>query len=379
MDFTCLDDKKTDPANPTFSAIRIKCIDLENPEDVNDDFTEQDFEHKVAVSVKHNASDLHLCTGYHPVLRIDGELKTLTHWPRVDANWLYGLSQHVLTEEQQSQLQHLGQVDCACTTTAGQRLRANVFQQRQGLSIAFRVITATCPSLEELDTPLVINQLINQSDGLILVSGATGSGKSTTLGSMINAMNQTQARHIITLEDPIEFIHCSKSCLIQQRELGSHTHSFSSALSGALRQDPDIILLGELRDKDTIRLALTAAETGHLVLATLHTRTATQAIDRLVDVFPATEKMVIQAQLAASLRAVIAQKLCHKVGGGRLAVFEILTQTTAVSHLIREGKTYQLPTLIQAGGQWGMQSFEQSMAQRKKQGILARDNPISGE
>ncbi|MDN0095254.1 type IV pilus twitching motility protein PilT [Yersinia rohdei] len=379
MDFTCLDDKKTDPANPTFSAIRIKCIDLENPEDVNDNFTEQDFEHKVAVSVKHNASDLHLCTGYHPVLRIDGELKTLTHWPRVDANWLYGLSQHVLTEEQQSQLQHLGQVDCACTTTAGQRLRANVFQQRQGLSIAFRVITATCPSLEELDTPLVINQLINQSDGLILVSGATGSGKSTTLSSMINAMNQTQARHIITLEDPIEFIHCSKSCLIQQRELGSHTHSFSSALSGALRQDPDIILLGELRDKDTIRLALTAAETGHLVLATLHTRTATQAIDRLVDVFPATEKMVIQAQLAASLRAVIAQKLCHKVGGGRLAVFEILTQTTAVSHLIREGKTYQLPTLIQAGGQWGMQSFEQSMAQREKQGILARDNPISGE
>ncbi|CNI82819.1 twitching motility protein PilT [Yersinia rohdei] len=379
MDFTCLDDKKTDPANPTFSAIRIKCIDLENPEDVNDDFTEQDFEHKVAVSVKHNASDLHLCTGYHPVLRIDGELKTLAHWPRVDANWLYGLSQHVLTEEQQSQLQHLGQVDCACTTTAGQRLRANVFQQRQGLSIAFRVITATCPSLEELDTPLVINQLINQSDGLILVSGATGSGKSTTLSSMINAMNQTQARHIITLEDPIEFIHCSKSCLIQQRELGSHTHSFSSALSGALRQDPDIILLGELRDKDTIRLALTAAETGHLVLATLHTRTATQAIDRLVDVFPATEKMVIQAQLAASLRAVIAQKLCHKVGGGRLAVFEILTQTTAVSHLIREGKTYQLPTLIQAGGQWGMQSFEQSMAQREKQGILARDNPISGE
>ncbi|WP_186373578.1 type IV pilus twitching motility protein PilT [Yersinia rohdei] len=379
MDFTCLDDKKNDPANPTFSAIRIKCIDLENPEDVNDNFTEQDFEHKVAVSVKHNASDLHLCTGYHPVLRIDGELKTLTHWPRVDANWLYGLSQHVLTEEQQSQLQHLGQVDCACTTTAGQRLRANVFQQRQGLSIAFRVITATCPSLEELDTPLVINQLINQSDGLILVSGATGSGKSTTLSSMINAMNQTQARHIITLEDPIEFIHCSKSCLIQQRELGSHTHSFSSALSGALRQDPDIILLGELRDKDTIRLALTAAETGHLVLATLHTRTATQAIDRLVDVFPATEKMVIQAQLAASLRAVIAQKLCHKVGGGRLAVFEILTQTTAVSHLIREGKTYQLPTLIQAGGQWGMQSFEQSMAQREKQGILARDNPISGE
>ncbi|HDL7099277.1 type IV pilus twitching motility protein PilT [Yersinia enterocolitica] len=371
MDFTCLDDKNTDSDNPEFNGVSTKYIELEKPEHADAGFNEQDFANKVADSVNHNASDLHICTGYHPVLRIDGELKTFTHWPRINASWLNGLSQHFLSEAQQRQLQQSGQVDCACTTSAGQRLRANVFQQQQGQSIAFRVISAINPSLDELDVPDIISQIIEQDNGLILVTGATGSGKSTTLSAMISAMNQKQARHIITLEDPIEFLHNSKSCLIQQRELGRHTHSFSSALTGALRQDPDIILLGELRDQETIRLALTAAETGHLVLATLHTRTATQAIDRLVDVFPVAEKAVIQAQLAASLRAVIAQKLCHKVGGGRIAVFEILTQTTAASHLIREGKTYQLPSVIQSGRQWGMQTFEQGMAQRQKQGVLA--------
>ncbi|CNF09932.1 type IV pilus twitching motility protein PilT [Yersinia mollaretii] len=372
MDFTRLDDKNSEPENPAYGGVATRCIDLENPERTSDGFNEQDFANKVAASVNHNASDLHLCTGYHPVLRIDGELKTFTHWPRVNAGWLMGLSQHLLSEAQQKRLQHTGQVDCAYTTAAGQRLRANVFQQRIGQSIAFRLISATCPSLAELDVPSIISQLIEQENGLILVTGATGSGKSTTLSAMISAINQQQARHIITLEDPIEFIHCSQLCLIQQRELGSHTHSFSGALSAALRQDPDIILLGELRDEETIRLALTAAETGHLVLATLHTRTATQAVDRLVDVFPAAEKTVIQAQLAASLRAVIAQKLCHKSGGGRIAVFEVLTQTPAGSHLIREGKTYQLPTVIQSGGQWGMQTFEQSIAQRQKEGSLAK-------
>ncbi|QHB33825.1 type IV pilus twitching motility protein PilT [Yersinia canariae] len=371
MDFTCLDTENADSDNPVFSSISTKHIDLENPEHVDNGFNEQDFANKVAASVNHNASDLHLCTGYHPVLRIDGDLKTFTHWPRIHPGWLNSLSQHLLNEVQQRQLQQDGQVDCACTTSAGQRLRANIFQQQQGRSIAFRVISATNPSLDELDVPPIISQLIEQENGLILVTGATGSGKTTTLSAMISAMNQRQSRHIITLEDPIEFLHRSQSCLIQQRELGCHTHSFSSALSGALRQDPDIILLGELRDQETIRLALTAAETGHLVLATLHTRSATQAIDRLVDVFPAAEKTVIQAQLAASLRAVIAQKLCHKVGGGRTAVFEIMTQTAAASHLIREGKTYQLPSVIQTGAQWGMQTFEQGIARRQKQGVLA--------
>ncbi|CNC99975.1 twitching motility protein PilT [Yersinia intermedia] len=371
MDFTGLDDKDTDLDNPVFSGGTAKCIDLGSPEHTDDGFDEQDFANKVAASVNHNASDLHLCTGYHPVLRIDGALKTFMHWPRVSANWLNKFCRHLLSEEQHRRLWQMGQVDCAYTTVTGQRLRANIFQQQRGQSVAFRIISAACPSLEELDVPPIIHQLIEQENGLILVTGATGSGKSTTLSAMISAINQHQARHIITLEDPIEFVHSSLSCLIQQRELGSHTPSFSHALTGALRQDPDIILLGELRDLDTIRLALTAAETGHLVLATLHTRTATQAIDRLVDVFPAAEKATIQAQLAASLRAVIAQKLCHKVGGGRIAVFEILTQTTAVSHLIREGKTYQLANVIQTGAQWGMQTFEQGMAQREEQGVLA--------
>ncbi|CNK12493.1 pili biogenesis protein PilT-like ATPase [Yersinia aldovae] len=371
MDFTSLDDRNTDPDNPAFSRIAAKSIDLEKPDLTGEGFNEQDFINKVVASVNHNASDLHLCTGYHPVLRIDGELQTFTHWPRVSKHWLNGLSQYLLSEVQQYRLQHQGQIDCAYSTPDGQRLRANLFHQRLGQSAALRLIPTTSPSLVALDVPPIINQLILQVNGLILVTGATGSGKSTTLSAMISAINQQQARHIITLEDPIEFIHSNQSCLIQQRELGCHTRCFNSALRGALRQDPDIILLGELRDLDTIRLALTAAETGHLVLATLHTRTATQAIDRLVDVFPAEEKATIRAQLAASLRAVIAQKLCHKAGGGRVALFEVLTQTTAVSHLIREGKTYQLPTVIQAGQQWGMQTFEQSMAQRREQGTLA--------
>ncbi|AHK18338.1 type IV pilus twitching motility protein PilT [Yersinia similis] len=371
MDFTSLNNQHSDLNNPAFSRIKTKRIDLENPDLASDGFNKQDFANKVAASVDHNASDLHLCTGFHPVLRIDGELKTVTDWPKVTAGWLNGLRRHMLSDAQESQLQQQGQVDCAYTTVGRQRLRANIFQQQQGQSIAFRIIPAICPSLTQLAVPPILNQLIQQENGLILVTGATGSGKSTTLNAMISAINQQQARHIITLEDPIEFIHNSQSCLIQQRELGSHTHCFSRALSGALRQDPDIILLGELRGLETIRLALTAAETGHLVLATLHTRTATQAIDRLIDVFPPEEKAVIRTQLAASLRGVITQKLCRQNGGGRIAVFEILTQTTAVSHLIREGKTYQLPTVIQAGGQWGMQTFEQSIAQRQKQGALA--------
>ncbi|HEC1648443.1 TPA: type IV pilus twitching motility protein PilT [Yersinia enterocolitica] len=371
MDFTSLDDKNAGPDNPAYGDVTARCINLENPERAKNGFNEQDFANKVADSVNHNASDLHLCTDHHPILRIDGELKIFSHWPQVNADWINGLYQHLLTQAQQNQLQQAGQVDCAYTTVAGQRLRANIFQQRQGYSIAFRLIPKTCPSLAELEAPDIIRELAKRENGLILISGATGSGKSTTLNAMIKAINDQQARHIITLEDPIEFIHCSQSSLIQQREMGSHTDSFSGALRGVLRQDPDIILLGELRDQETIRLALTAAETGHLVLATLHARTATQAIDRLVDTFPAAEKTVIQAQLAASLRAVVAQKLCQKPGGGRIALFEILTQTTAGSHLIREGKIYQLLTVIQSGAQWGMQTFEQSFAQRKKQGILA--------
>ncbi len=210
-----------------------------------------------------------------------------------------------------------------------------------------------------------------QKNGLILVSGPTGSGKSTTLAAIIHAINQQCQKHIITLEDPIEFIHTSQHCLIQQRELGCHTHSLAEGLHALLREDPDIILVGELRDADSIRLALTVAETGHLVLATLHTASATQAPERLVSVFPAQEKIHIQAQIAGNLLAVIAQKLLPKQGGGQVAIFEILTNTPAVCNLIREGKTHQLQNILQTSAQCGMQTFAQGLEQRQKQGLLS--------
>ena len=249
-------------------------------------------------------------------------------------------------------------------------LRANFFLQNAGVSVALRRIASQCPTLAELTTPEIIPALLQREDGLILVTGATGSGKSTTLAAMIDFINRHQRRHILTLEDPIEFIHRSQRSLIQQRELGRDTHSFDDALRAALREDPDVILLGELRDTTTVRLALTAAETGHLVLATLHTRSAPQAVERLVDVFPAEEKAYVRAQLASSLQAVIAQKLLSKPGGGRVAIYEILTATAAVSSMIREGKTHQLVSVLQTGAQSGMQTFEQGLQQRVAQGIL---------
>ncbi|WP_339057221.1 PilT/PilU family type 4a pilus ATPase [Candidatus Regiella endosymbiont of Tuberolachnus salignus] len=330
-----------------------------------------DFEQLIVLSTKHNASDLHLCSGHYPRLRIDGLLRPFPEYSPVNNNELQALCQQLLNEAQRLKLRQDGQLDFAYTTKNKQRLRGNFFQQQHGLSVAFRLISSHCPQLTALAVPDVIEQLMQQKDGLILITGATGSGKSTTLNAIIGAIHQQGGRHIITLEDPIEYIHEQGAGLIQQRDLGCHTHSASAALNATLRQDPDIILLGELRDTESIRLALTAAETGHLVLATLHTRTAAQAIDRLIDVFPAAEKIAVRGQLAAGLVAVIAQKLVNKQGGGRIALFEILTRSTAVSNLIREGKTHQLEGVMQTNGQLGMQTFIQGMQQRQRQGLLA--------
>jgi twitching motility protein PilT len=324
----------------------------------------------VALSVKHNASDLHLCTGHLPMLRIDGELRGIEGEERISSQQMAMWCKRLLEQGLWQQLQQVGQLDLALTLEGGIRLRANFFLQNGGVSIALRRIASQCPTLAELSTPEIIPALIQREDGLILVTGATGSGKSTTLAAMIDFINQHQRRHILTLEDPIEFIHHSQRSLIQQRELGRDTHSFEEALRAALREDPDVILLGELRDTTTIRLALTAAETGHLVLATLHTRSAPQAVERLVDVFPAEEKPYVRAQLASSLQAVITQKLLGKPGGGRVAIFEILTATAAVSSMIREGKTHQLPSVLQTGAQSGMQTFEQGLQRLVAQGIL---------
>ncbi|HEJ9055866.1 TPA: type IV pilus twitching motility protein PilT [Serratia fonticola] len=329
-----------------------------------------DIDEFVALSVKHNASDLHLCTGHLPMLRIDGELQAVESGEILTQQQMEAWCQAQFSKTMWQQLQQVGQLDLALALAGGTRLRANFFLQNTGVSVALRRIASQCPTLAELTTPEIIPALLQREDGLILVTGATGSGKSTTLAAMIDFINRHQRRHILTLEDPIEFIHRSQRSLIQQRELGRDTHSFDDALRAALREDPDVILLGELRDTTTVRLALTAAETGHLVLATLHTRSAPQAVERLVDVFPAEEKAYVRAQLASSLQAVIAQKLLSKPGGGRVAIYEILTATAAVSSMIREGKTHQLVSVLQTGAQSGMQTFEQGLQQRVAQGIL---------
>ncbi|MGD8107922.1 type IV pilus twitching motility protein PilT [Pantoea sp. FN0302] len=331
-----------------------------------------DVEEIVALSVKHNAADLHLCSGHLPRWRLDGVLQPIPDQPPTCTAMLEALRERWLDADQQASLTQNGDIDFAITTYSGQRLRANLFQQRQGISLALRVISSRCPALEALRLPASVPALLEQQDGLILITGATGSGKSTTLASMVDALNQQAARHIITLEDPIEFIHLSHRSLIQQRQIGQHCSSFQQGLRAALREDPDVILLGELRDLETIRLALTAAETGHLVLATLHTRNAAQAVDRLIDVFPAEQKNLVRSQLASSLKAVVAQRLVVAKEGGRVGLYEVLINTPAIANLIREGKTHQIAGLLQTGMQSGMQTFEQSLLQRQQQGLTVR-------
>ncbi|MGK9175019.1 type IV pilus twitching motility protein PilT [Yokenella regensburgei] len=325
-----------------------------------------DMEKIVELSVKHNVSDLHLCDRHAPRWRRQGRLE-IAPFDSPDINAL--LSQ-CLSESQQRQLLHEGQADFALTTQNQQRLRASAFRHERGLSLALRLLPTRCPTLADLDAPPLLPDLLARENGLILVTGATGSGKSTTLSAMVSHLNHQLDGHILTLEDPVEFIHSSERCLIQQREIGPHCISFAAGLRAALREDPDVILLGELRDSETIRLALTAAETGHLVLATLHTRGAHQAIERLVDTFPAQEKDPVRSQLAGSLQGVLAQRLEADKQGGRVALFELLINTPAVANLIREGKTHQLPGLLQTGQQAGMQTFAQSLQQRQAQGWL---------
>lgn len=334
-----------------------------------------DIEEIVAISVKHNVSDLHLCARQPARWRKRGRLELCPEAaPEVEevlGAWL--------NEEQKSQLKHAGQLDFSLTLESGARLRGNAFLHQEGHSLALRLLASSCPTLDALKTPAHINELLRESEGLILVTGATGSGKSTTLAAMIQHLNQHLDGHVLTLEDPIEFIHSSGRCLIQQREPGRHCESYASALKAALREDPDVILLGELRDSETIGLALTAAETGHLVLATLHTRGAPQAVERLVDVFPVQEKNLIRTQLAGSLKAVLAQKLVPSRDGGRVALYELLVNTSAVANLIREGKTHQLPGVLQTGQQQGMQSFAQSEAQRLREGSIGEgDLAVNG-
>ena len=325
-----------------------------------------DMEEIVALSVKHNVSDLHLCNAWPARWRKRGKVEIA---PFSSPNVEVLLSQW-LNDAQRRAWQADGQLDFAVSLPGELRLRASAFHHEQGASLALRLLPTTCPQLDALQTPAALPALLGGENGLILVTGATGSGKSTTLAAMVEYLNQHLDGHILTLEDPIEYRHTSQRCLIQQREVGVHCRSFAAGLRAALREDPDVILLGELRDSETIRLALTAAETGHLVLATLHTRGAAQAVERLVDSFPAQEKDPVRSQLAGSLRAVLSQKLETDRQDGRVALFELLINTPAVVNLIREGKIHQLPGVIQTSQQAGMQTFAQSQQQRQAQGRL---------
>ena len=319
-----------------------------------------------------NASDLHLSVGAAPWVRLDGVLKPLD-LPALTPVHMKELTEALLSINQQTELDEKREIDLAISSASGTRYRINIFHQQSGLAAALRCIPTTIPSLEELGSITLAQKICTLRQGLVLVTGATGSGKSTTLAAIINHINQTQTKHIITIEDPIEFLHQHQRSLIQQRELYTHTPSFSQALRAALREDPDIILVGEMRDLETIRLALSAAETGHLVFATLHTLSAAQAIDRIIEVFPGDERAMIRTLLSGSLQAIIAQILVPKLAGGRMAVHEILFNNPAISHLIRENKLAQIYSILQTNRKEGMQTLDYHLQQAVTSGLISKE------
>ena len=316
------------------------------------------------------ASDLHLSSGVPPLLRVDGDLIPLSD-VALSHDEIHASLMTIMSSAQQSQFSQSHECDFSMDVTDVSRFRVNVLLQARGVSAVFRAIPYRMPRLQTLHAPIVFAELMQSSRGLVLVTGPTGSGKSTTLAALVDALNQSQPKHIVTIEDPIEFVHTPQHCLIQQREVGTHTHSFANALRAALREDPDVILVGEMRDLETIRLAITAAETGHLVLGTLHTSSAAKTMDRIVDVFPAEEKDMTRSMLSESLNAVISQVLCkRKDGQGRVAAYEVMVGTPAVRHLIREGKVAQLYSAIQMGRSVGMQTLDQSLMALVQQGLI---------
>ena len=323
----------------------------------------------LAFSAGHGASDLHLSAGVVPMLRVDGEMQR-SGLPVLAPDQVRALIHSVMTQAQRSEFETGREADFSCEVAGLGRFRVNAFEQQRGAGAVFRSIAQAIPSLESLGLGEVFRRICHLSHGLVLVTGATGSGKSTTLAAMIDHLNSTRQQHILSIEDPIEFIHEPRQSLINQREVHRDTHSFAAALRSALREDPDVIMLGEMRDLETIRLALTAAETGHLVLATLHTSSATRTIDRVVDVFPAEEKAMVRTMLSESLQAVISQTLVKKVGGGRVAAHEIMLATPAIRNLIRENKVAQMVSAIQTGAAVGMQTLEMSLKRLRGAGVI---------
>lgn len=318
-----------------------------------------DLKELLKATVAKNSSDLHISPNQPPLVRIDGDLAPLNNSSAFTAEETKSLMHSVMSDAEKKDFANTLESDFSTAIEGVARFRVNVFQQMNGVAGVFRVIPEVIPTLDELGLPPIFKELLDLPNGLILVTGPTGSGKSTTLAAMVNYINEKSPVHIITIEDPIEFTHKSKKALINQREVHRDTHEFSAALRASLREDPDVILVGELRDLETIRLALTAAETGHLVLATLHTSSAPRTINRIVDVFPAGEKNMIRNMLSESLQAVICQTLVKKVGGGRAAALEIMVATTGIRNLIREDKIAQMYSAIQTGSQLGMRTLDQ--------------------
>src|SRR6478736_6486526 len=325
----------------------------------------------LAFAVKNNASDLHLSAGVPPMIRVDGDIKRI-NMPSLTHKEVHSMVYDIMNDKQRKAFEEFYETDFSFEIPKLARFRVNAFNQNRGAAAVFRNIPSTILSLDELQAPKVFRDLCMLPRGLVLVTGPTGSGKSTTLAAMIDHCNDNRPDHIITIEDPIEFVHECKRCLINQREVKRDTLGFSEALRSALREDPDIVLVGEMRDLETIRLALTAAETGHLVFGTLHTSSAAKTIDRVVDVFPGEEKEMVRSMLSESLRAVISQTLCKtKDGSGRVAAHEIMLGTPAIRNLIREAKVAQMYSSIQTGGALGMQTLDQNLHDLVKRNLIS--------
>ncbi len=323
----------------------------------------------LAFSVKHKASDLHLSAGVPPMIRVDGDVRKI-NLPALEHRQVHSLVYDIMNDHQRKELEENLEVDFSFEVPNLARFRVNAFHQNRGVAAVFRTIPSLVLSLDELGAPEIFRQISEYPRGLVLVTGPTGSGKSTTLAAMIDYINESYHHHILSIEDPIEFVHENKRCLINQREVHRDTLGFSNALRSALREDPDIVLVGEMRDLETIRLALTAAETGHLVFGTLLTSSAAKTIDRIIDVFPGAEKDMVRSMLSESLRAVISQTLLKRVGGGRIAAHEIMIGIPAIRNLIREDKIAQMYSVIQTGMIHGMQTMDQCLKQLVNRGLV---------
>ncbi|HIK74704.1 MAG: type IV pilus twitching motility protein PilT [Alcanivorax sp.] len=325
----------------------------------------------LAFSAKNGASDLHLSAGLPPMIRVDGDVRRI-NLPAMEHKEVHALVYDIMNDKQRKDYEEFLETDFSFDVPGVARFRVNAFNQNRGAGAVFRTIPSKVLTMEDLGMGKVFQKISDFPRGIVLVTGPTGSGKSTTLAAMMDYINESRYEHILTIEDPIEFVHESKKCLVNQREVHRDTLGFAEALRSALREDPDIILVGELRDLETIRLALTAAETGHLVFGTLHTTSAAKTIDRVVDVFPAEEKSMVRSMLSESLQAVISQTLMKKNGGGRIAAHEIMIGTAAIRNLIREDKVAQMYSAIQTGGALGMQTLDQCLQGLVKKGLVAR-------